>query len=376
MSANPSRLGLKLLLVLLVLGAAGGVAWLSIQPVAKVAVVRSGTATKIVPGTVVVVPEKTLELKSEADGRLTESAMTPGQVVKAGDILAQVDATDLDIDIKHNQSELAATRSTIAINDAKADLLWKTAEEEFAEVERQHKLKALADVPFEKARREFEGKKEERKLTKVDNDRKIEALENKLETLALQRRRTTVKAQFDGVVDRVFFHAGALIEKKQTLATLITTSRVVVGKISEENFSEIEVGKKALVKFLGYGDATFDAKVVKKMPTAEQDTQRYQIHLDVAIPLERLLPDLTGDVAVKLQERQAETLIPRRALFDGKFVYVVENGRVAKREVELGYTSLTAAEVLKGLRAGDQVIADDRDKFASGDRVRPEIVKW
>jgi multidrug efflux pump subunit AcrA (membrane-fusion protein) len=53
---------------------------------------------------------------------------------------------------------------------------------------------------------------------------------------------------------------------------------------------------------------------------------------------------------------------------------VVENGQVKLRPVEVGYISLTAVEILKGLKAGDLVIVDQLDKFRDGDHVRVEEV--
>jgi RND family efflux transporter MFP subunit len=168
---------------------------------------------------------------------------------------------------------------------------------------------------------------------------------------------------------------GDLINNKQALATLITLTRIVTGKISEENFADVQVGQKARVNFLGYHDEMFDATVSRKLPTAEESTQRYLVYLDVAIAPERLLPNLTGKVAVVVGEHAAKALVPRRAIFDGAFVYVVDGGRVVKRKVELGYTSLTVTEVTNGLEAGDQVILDNLDQFAEGDRVRVELSK-
>lgn len=376
MSANASRTGLKLLVAFIVLAGAGVGVWLSIRPVARVVAVRPGAASKIVPGTVVVTPEKTTEIRSEADGRLLSSELAPGKAVKQGDTLAQIDPKDVDIDIAHNEAELASLKKSIEINDRKAEMAWKTTEEEFAELKRMHEIKSLADVPFTKAQREFEVKKQQLELDRVANAKQVEAIEHTLATLRLQKSRTTVLAPFDGIIAQVNFHPGALIEKKQTLATIITATRLVVGKISEENFSEVRLGQTGLVKFLGYGDETFSAKVIKKLPTIEEATQRYLIYLEVTIPPERLTSNLTGDIAITIEERQAQALIPRRALFDGRLVYVVADGRVAKREVKVGFTSLTAVEVLSGLRAGEQVITDELDKFADGDRVRVEVVKW
>ena len=69
-----------------------------------------------------------------------------------------------------------------------------------------------------------------------------------------------------------------------------------------------------------------------------------------------------------------EPLVPRRAVF-GNGIYVVEDGRVKRRKVELGYVSLNIVEVTKGLKAGEVVIVDDIDKYREGDRVNTEVVK-
>ncbi|HYP17116.1 MAG TPA: hypothetical protein VEQ65_07875, partial [Opitutus sp.] len=74
-------------------------------------------------------------------------------------------------------------------------------------------------------------------------------------------------------------------------------------------------------------------------------------------------------------QRQSETIIPRRALF-GNQVFVVEKGRVRLRQVEVGYTDLTFAEIVKGLNPGDQVIVEEVDQFSDGDRVRAEVVAF
>jgi RND family efflux transporter MFP subunit len=376
MSANPSRFGLKLSVVIVVLAAAGAAVWFSLRPVAKVVAVKSDLAQDIVPGAVVVTPEKTSEIRSEAEGRLIESELAPGKVVKEGEKLAQLDAADLDIQIKHTQSEIAAAKAMNEANDRKSALAWQTTEEEFKERERLHQNNVLADVPFAQEKRAFESKQQDLKLAKVANDQKVENLENTLATLQLRKKQTTITAPFDGVVSQVFAHKGDLIASKQALATLITVSRIVTGKISEERFAAIQVGQKALVKFLTYGDETFSAKVAKKLPTAEESTQRYIIYLDVDIPPEKLLPNLTGDLAIVVGEHPRQPLVPRRAIFDGKFVFVVENGRVARREIEVGFTSLTTAEVTKGLQPGELVIVEDRDQFAEGDRVRTDVLKW
>ena len=63
--------------------------------------------------------------------------------------------------------------------------------------------------------------------------------------------------------------------------------------------------------------------------------------------------------------------IPRQAVVSDS-VLVVNEGVVERREIDTGYTSITAIEVLDGLQDGDQVIVEDLHLFDDGDRVKTE----
>ena len=139
-------------------------------------------------------------------------------------------------------------------------------------------------------------------------------------------------------------------------------------------FFKYQSGQKASVRFLGYGNWLYEATVTKILPTADPETQRYIVHLDVKIEPEKLIPGITGEVLIIVGERPSPANIPRRALFNNTKVYAVENGRVRLRTIKPGYLSNTFVEVLEGLKPGDMVIVDQLDQFRDGDRVRTELV--
>jgi membrane fusion protein (multidrug efflux system) len=68
-------------------------------------------------------------------------------------------------------------------------------------------------------------------------------------------------------------------------------------------------------------------------------------------------------------------IVPRRAVLDGVYVYVVEDGRAVVRPLELGFVDYNFAEVKSGLKAGDLVIVEELEKFHDGQRVRAEATK-
>jgi RND family efflux transporter MFP subunit len=344
-----------------------------LKPVAKVVAVAPGIAVKSVPGSVTVEAEYQMDLKSEISGRLAKSELDPGKSVTAGTVLAQMDTGDLKLDIEKTETDYEAAKQRIAVGSAiKLDL--ESAKENLENFERLTKAGNYPVGELEKQRRLVKQIEQKLELEGVANKQEIANFENALKVKRRQLEKMTITAPFDGVVSAVFARPGDLINSNAPIATLITTSRAVEAKISQEDFADIRLDQKARVRFLGRENDTYDATVVKILPTAEADTQRYLIHLDVKCPVDVLVPGLTGEVNIIVGQRAAKALIPRRALF-GNNVYVVQDGRVQLRKVEIGYVSLNIAEITQGLEAGDQVIVEELDKFRDGDRVGTEVVK-
>lgn len=375
MPAKSSTLsfGLKLIAVLALLAAIAAAIYFSLRPVARTEAARKGIAINAVPGSVVVQAEYVMDLKSEAEGRLLTSELDPGNKVKSGEVLAQIDPADLHLEVEHLQSEFEAAKQRLAIGSSIAIEL-QNARDALDQSERLKGLGSLSEAELVKQRRSFKMIEQRVALEGVNNRQMIEGLENTLKVKQNQLRKMTVLAPFDGVVSTVVARPGDLLGAKATIATLISTSRTVEAKISEENFSGIRVGQKCTVRFLGYGGTNYDAFVIKILPTADPETQRYIVHLDVKIDADKLVPGITGEVSIIVAERPNATLIPRRALFDSR-VYVVSDGRVRMRRVEVGYVALNVVEITKGLVEGDQVIVEELDRFRDGDRVRVTLHK-
>lgn len=359
--------------VLLVLAAVAGIlggSWLLTRPVAQVAIIDGGTAFNAVPGSVVVKADRDEQLRADVSGRILTSSLIEGAPFKKGDVLAQVDTADLLLDIERTETDLNSTRQRVEI-DRSAELALETAKSEFENFVRLHKQGALADFEMEKREREYKLVQQKVELTRIENQRLIDSLDNQLRTKQRQLEKMTIRAPFDGVVSRVLVKENALVSNGESIASIVSIQRTVEAKVSEENFAGVRPGQKAVVRFLGY-DGTFDAVVTKLLPTADPETQRYIVHLDVTIDPQRLVPGITGEVNIIVGERQAQALVPRRALF-GHSLWVVKNGIVEARPVQLGFVSLNIVEVVGNLAPGEAVIIDDIDQFHAGQRVRTEV---
>lgn len=339
-----------------------------LRPLAVVTPATKGRAVSAVPGSVTVYAEYQMELKSEIGGRVTRSELTLGRTVRQGDLLVSIDTGDLELEIERLESEFAAHKQRVAVGSSIA-LELENVRDELKNLERMVKRGTSSEVELTRQQRMLKQVEQRAALEAVENNQKSETYENLLKVKRRQFEKMTIVAPFDGVISSLNAWPGDLIGSNAPVATIITTSRKVEAKVSEENFAGIKLGQKASIRFLGYGSQLYEASVIKILPTADAETQRYIIHLSVDLPVEKLVPGLTGEVSIIIGERDAAVIIPRRAL-RGSEVLVVKDGAVEMRKLRLGYVGLNQAEILEGLAEGELVVLRDFDRFRDGERVR------
>ena len=369
--SGKSSLALKLGIVVVLIVAAAIAVPFFLSPVVAVQAVIGGTAIDAKPGNVTVTSEYEMAIKSELPGRVIEKnfGVDPGKVVHKGDILVEVDPTDLAAEIKQMETDFAAAKKRVAVGSSIA-LELKNSEADLENDRRLLKYGTLAESEVTKQERAVQAVQQRLALEDVANEQMLQTFENNIAVKKTQMAKMTIVAPFDGVVSEVFAHPGDLINGSASIATLITTHKVVEGRIADEDFANIAVGQSAAVTFLQYGGWVYHAKVSKILPVADPATQRHIIHLEIAdIEPEKLVPGITGEVSVTVGKREAKAVVPRRALI-GNFVFAVENGIVVKKQIEKGYVWLTGVEILKGLNPGDLVITEDLDRVRDGMHVR------
>jgi RND family efflux transporter MFP subunit len=373
MSAKPSayRIWLRVLIVFVVLAAIALGVQAYIRPTAKIETVISGDAVDAKPGSVVVKEEYSMQMKSAIRGRVLSKDyhLDTGMHVTEGDILVQLDTGDVDIAIEQLQITYEGVKQRIAVGSASAFQL-ESAASDFTNTERLFKMGQISESDYQKARRSVDTIKQQIALEKVRNAEDLKDYENQIKAKQHDKEKMTIRAFFDGEVSAVLAHPGDLIDEGSPIVSLITTTRLVEAKISEEDFANIRKGQKATVIFLPYGDWNYNGTVQKILPTADPETQRHLVDLTITdIEPAKLIPGITGEVTIEVGRRAAKAIIPRRALLNEN-VYVVKNGRVELRPVKKGYVWLTGAEILEGLEPGEQVLVEDLDSFRDGDSVR------
>jgi RND family efflux transporter MFP subunit len=292
-------------------------------------------------------------------------------------LLVQIDTRALQLEIDHFTSELASKRAQFDIGSIYAlDLQAAQTKLELGNLAKSRGQ--ISQVDLDGLQRAVDAIERNRKLETIANEGSLEGLKSNLDKDELQKKKMSILAPFDGVVTAVYTSEGALIGNNERIATLITDARTVEAKISEEDFAGVARGQKASVTFLsgaGARDRAFiyNARVSKILPTADPETQRYLVDLEVeGVSPEDLIPGKTGEVTITIGQREAQAIVPRRAL-SGNRLYVVKDGKVEIRTVTPGFKWLEGEEILKGVEAGEQVIVEQQDQFHEGDSVKTEV---
>jgi RND family efflux transporter MFP subunit len=370
---HSGRAALVLAVVLAALAAGGWFVFQNLQSTARVKLATRDTAVDAVTGSVTVFADGGVrELKIQVPGVVAATNIKPGSSFKKGDVLVSLDTKDLDRQVaeakRKYESDKARAKIILDNNPEK-----KVAEERLATTKRLFGLGTASQEQVNETQRALDAIVTKLALTEFDDKKADADFKTAMEDFELLRAKMRLVAPIDGTIEGALTWDGALVTAGQTLVTVIARNRTVAAKIGEESFGRVRVGQAARLRLLTYGAQNYDATVSELLPTAD-DAQRFTIHLDVKVEPELLKPGSTGEVTITIDSRPGAVTVPRRALFSGNQVFVVKDGRVQRREIEVGYVALNKVEVRKGLAEGEAVILDDLDAFREGQRVRTEVV--
>jgi RND family efflux transporter MFP subunit len=358
-----------ILVVVLVLCAFGGwYAYRSALPEALVRPIVRGPIVRAVPANVVVLAEANRPIKSDYAGRITKAAVKLGSEVKAGDVLFELDTRDLDLEIQRTETDYVATKDRFALGSA---FRFELAASEETERINQRLLTQgrVSQVDMDRMKRSVEQLRDKIEQEKITNRQTLANFENTLAQKRLQRDRMKVIAPLDGTITELDAATNDLVGGGQALARIISKERLVQAQISEENFAGVKPGLKANVQFLGYGYQQFSATVDRVLPSADERTRRYTAFLAVDIPPEQLMPDLTGEASIVVEQKENVIVAPVRAMM-GHNLVLVKDGRAVLTHTMVGLSGGGLIEIVRGVAEGDLVIARDPAEFKDGQRVR------
>jgi membrane fusion protein, macrolide-specific efflux system len=158
---------------------------------------------------------------------------------------------------------------------------------------------------------------------------------------------------FTGTVVSAPFKEGETVYAQASLLTLVDPrDTYLLVSIEQQGALNLKVGLPVKVSFDGLREQVFDGKV-KSIFSNNSD---FLAHISIESLPEFILPGMTADVAIILEEKSEALLLPLAAL-DNRDAVIYRDGKVQHLPVQLGLVDGAFAEILGGdLKAGDQAV--------------------
>ena len=357
-----------------------GVAYYFFMPVAEVAVVRRGTAISAVYGTVRIEPAFVVHVRAQNSGfiQLAEEFSAGrgaiGKSVGKGQLLASIADESTARQLKQARADVQAATERAKLPLPSQELL-KAAEDNLHRLELVVSTGNVPAVDYEKAKSEANRLRGAVENERIERDRNLQSLEETQKKLESQMRNSEIRAPMDGLLSAVSTIDGELVNEGNQLFTVSSRKTYVRGEVNEEDVGEVKPGMKAKVQLYAYRSNVFPAKVSSVQPSADPDTQRYTVILEMEKPPDNLMAGMTGEMNVITSTHENALLVPTRALLVDQ-AWVVKRGIVQKRTIKVGFRTLDFSEALSGVSAGDRVVVSDQDKLRSGEPVRQRRVEF
>ncbi len=301
-----------------------------------------------------------------------------GSTVRAGQLLASLEAPELVAQRSEAQSKLAAAEAQLSVARAKADADKGT----FA------RLKAASATPGVVAGNDvvIAEKTADGSANQVlAAEQSVEAARQALNAIRDMEGFLRMTAPFAGVITERNVHPGALVgpstggANAPPLLRLVDTDRLrLVVPVPEAYTAEMRPGTEIPFTVAAYPGQTFSGKVARIAQSVDVSTRTMAVELDVANRDGRLAPGTFCQVRWPVRRSGPSLFVPSASVAtttDRTFVIRIRNGKTEWVDVKTGLTSGALVEVFGDLRAGDEIAGRGTDELRPGTDVRPRESK-
>lgn len=140
--------------------------------------------------------------------------------------------------------------------------------------------------------------------------------------------------------------------------------------VSESYFTYVKKGMEVDIRLDVYGDEVFKGKVNLVYPSIDPDTRTFPVEVRIANNDEKVRPGMFARIAMTFGTLQhvvaPDQAIVKQAGSGDRFIYVYKNGTVSYQKVELGRRMGNRYEIVSGVQDGDQVVVTGHSRLNDG----------
>jgi HlyD family secretion protein len=370
----------------------------SVTPV-QVGSVTKGTVQSEAGITAKLAPSEEVQVMPKVGGKITSLPVKLGQQVSKGQVLFQLDETDLRNGVQQAEAAYAVASASLKQTGSSSDQGLVQAQSGLKQAEQglndakinQQRMQnlfdqgAISSQQLEQANTQLtnaqiaytnaqDGVKNAQQKTGVQvSEASVKQAAVSLQNARDQLANATVTAPISGFVSSVTGAVGQMAGQSPVVTIVNTNPLLVKANLSEADITKIAVGAPVKVSVESTGQ-TLDAKVTAVSPVMNDQLKAYPIEISIPNPSNELKSDMVVNVTFPSvgTEGGSGLVVSSQAVFDrgGKqYVFKLEGEVVKQVEVTTGKSSKEKMEVLSGLKEGDQVVVKGQTLLKDGGKV-------
>lgn len=292
-------------------------------------------------------------LAFQAGGRIVKRNVQLGDVVHAGDVLMEIDPKDIKESVALASAQVRAAESQMRL-----------AEVNLGRFQRLHRDGAIPKLQLDQTQTAYDAASAAR-----DQATALRAVS------ANQLEYTFLRADKDGVIAGVMAEIGQVVGPGMPVIVLVRDGdREVEISVPENRIDALHEVKGIVVSFWALPGVELAGEIRETAPMADPILRTYKTRIRLLNPPADIKLGMTASVRVEANDHGARVrMIPLSAIYqenDKPNVWLVKDGKLELRPVELDGFGTETVRVVKGLEDGDVVVTAGIHKLTRGQKVR------
>jgi multidrug efflux pump subunit AcrA (membrane-fusion protein) len=322
-------------------------------------------------------PVESQELSFVTEGKVQKVFKKPGDSVKAGEVIAELDVTDIRNQLRQAQIEFNTAQAVLtntlegftrSVQLAQLDLDQAQLRLDAANA----RAKAFGLGQAELQARQAEAKLLEKELERAQIKladvgatldpnliKNVETSRIGVESLSDKLGRATLVAPFDGTIIELNVAIGNQSTPLEPVAVVSKPGEIeLVADLPSQQYRELSVGQPVIARLADQPDNAFGA-TISRVPT--ENVARGDRLVRIALNGANVQPGVKAVVSVTTGRRENALWVPSSVVrnYRGRQFVVVQDddGSQRRADVKLGLQATDRVEILDGLNEGDVVVA-------------------
>lgn len=349
----------------------------------KTAKIQKGEITQTVRATGNVNPVTTIIVGTRVSGTIVALYADYNSRIKKGQLIAQIDPTPFENELKHSEAELLNAKATLF----KAEVTLKDAERTLKRKQELFKRDLIARSELDDAETAYNTARAQYEIALAQ----VKKAEAGLRQAKTNLGYTRIFSPVDGVVIAKNVEVGQTVAASFQTPTLFTiapdlTKMQVDTNVDEADISKIKTGMEVNFTVDAYPDKKFKGIVsqIRLSPTVIQNVVTYNVVISVDNSHLLLKPGMTANVTFVVNSKENVIKIPNSALrfkmpdtppSKQQGVWVIRGGKSVRVNVKTGISDGEWTELIEGdLKEGEEVIIEIATKKQdSATTARPPV---